>query len=275
MGCELPSGAVHCRLHTAKTTLKLPSPQPPTGWVFRPTPEEIQQEFPRASGCRGPINQKFRRGVGGQRGLARGNPSKARASGLFFVHFCLCSPRRRGTNFWRTFWTLFGGLFVANPLPPTPFRNLRIKQAKMGKIGKKKKKNSPPRAEPRECDNCPPKLPSKAGKISEILVYVTLRLSQEWPRQTKPKKGQFMNFSQGHAGTKVQCESCLFSQGKTPETKMGEIHELFVLALSLVWFAGATPDYLPPKFRGRTGRCNFVIFAQFSGISAPEASQAL
>ena len=65
----------------------------------------------------------------------------------------------------------------------------------------------------------------------------------EWPRQTKPKKGQFMNSSQGHSGTKVQCESCLFSQGKTPEfTKMGEIHELFVLALSLVWFAGATPD---------------------------------
>ena len=67
--------------------------------------------------------------------------------------------------------------------------------------------------------------------------------SQEWPRQTKPKKGQFMNFSQGHSGTKVQCKSCLFSQGKTPEfTKMGEIHELFVWALRLVWFAGATPD---------------------------------
>ena len=30
---------------------------------------------------------------------------------------------------------------------------------------------------------------------------------------------------------------------KTPEfTKVGEIHELFVLALSLVWFAGATPE---------------------------------
>ena len=30
---------------------------------------------------------------------------------------------------------------------------------------------------------------------------------------------------------------------KTPEfTKIGEIHELFVLALSLVWFAGATPE---------------------------------
>ena len=34
-----------------------------------------------------------------------------------------------------------------------------------------------------------------------------------------------------------------FSKEKTPEfTKMDEIHELFVLALSLVWFAGATPD---------------------------------
>ena len=53
-----------------------------------------------------------------------------------------------------------------------------------------------------------------------------------------------MNFIRGHSGTKVQCESCLFSQGKTPEfTKMGEIHELFVLPLSLVWFAGATPEY--------------------------------
>ena len=52
-----------------------------------------------------------------------------------------------------------------------------------------------------------------------------------------------MDFSQGHSGTKAQCESCLFSQGKTPEfTKMGEIHELFVLPLSLVWFAGGTPD---------------------------------
>ena len=47
--------------------------------------------------------------------------------------------------------------------------------------------------------------------------------NQEWPRQTKPRIGQFMNFPQGHSGTKVQCESCLFSQGKTPEfTKMGK-----------------------------------------------------
>ena len=73
---------------------------------------------------------------------------------------------------------------------------------------------------------------------------------QEWPRQTKPKKGQFMNFSQGHSRTKVQCESCLFSQGKTPEfTKMGEIHELFVLGLFLVLFAGATPESFEKVFR--------------------------
>ena len=58
-----------------------------------------------------------------------------------------------------------------------------------------------------------------------------------------------MNFSQGHSGTKVQCESCLFSQGETPEfTKKGEIHELFVLALSLVWFAGATPEDIASCF---------------------------
>ena len=72
---------------------------------------------------------------------------------------------------------------------------------------------------------------------------IVLELIPEWPQQTKPKKGQFMNLSQGHSESKIQCEACLFSQGETPEfTKMGEIHELFVLALSLVWFAAATPD---------------------------------
>ena len=53
-----------------------------------------------------------------------------------------------------------------------------------------------------------------------------------------------MNSSQGHSGTKFNVNRACFPQEKTPEfTKMGEIHELFVLALSLVWFAGATPDY--------------------------------
>ena len=89
----------------------------------------------------------------------------------------------------------------------------------------------------------PPPHRSVSGPKKLIFVLFFLPEYQEWPRQTKPKKGQFMNFSQVHSGTKVQCESCLFSQGKAPEfTKMGEIPELFILPLSLVWFAGATPD---------------------------------
>ena len=54
-----------------------------------------------------------------------------------------------------------------------------------------------------------------------------------------------MNFSQGHSGTKVQCESWLVFLRKTQEftlKKGRDSYELFVLALSLVWFAGATPD---------------------------------
>ena len=41
------------------------------------------------SGKGRPSIQKFRKGVGGQRGLARGNPSKARDSGLFSVPYFL------------------------------------------------------------------------------------------------------------------------------------------------------------------------------------------
>ena len=52
-----------------------------------------------------------------------------------------------------------------------------------------------------------------------------------------------MNFSQGHSGTKLRyVNRACFLQEKTLEfTKMGEIHELFILALSLVWFAGTPP----------------------------------
>ena len=84
---------------------------------------------------------------------------------------------------------------------------------------------------------------SVESRLPSSCPNIYLPKHQESPRQTKPKKGQFMNFSRGHSGTKVRCESRSLSQGKTPEfTKMGEIHELFVLALSLVWFAGATPE---------------------------------
>ena len=51
-----------------------------------------------------------------------------------------------------------------------------------------------------------------------------------------------MNFSQGHSGTKVRYvnRACFPKEKHQNLHKMGEIHELFVLALSLVWFAGAT-----------------------------------
>ena len=74
-----------------------------------------------------------------------------------------------------------------------------------------------------------------------------------------------MNFSRGHSGTKVQCESWLFSLRKTPEfTKMGEIHELFVLALSLVWFAGATPDWFCSQ--KRSGDLNPQYFSKSTAV---------
>ena len=82
-------------------------------------------------------------------------------------------------------------------------------------------------------------------------------------RQTQPKKGQFMNFSQGHSRTKAQCESCLFSQGKTPEfTELGEIHELFVFALSLVWFARATPDLDPSRGENTRTFHDFLLISE-------------
>ena len=54
-----------------------------------------------------------------------------------------------------------------------------------------------------------------------------------------------MNLFQGHSGTEVQFvnRACFPKEKSTRiHTKMGEIHELLVLALSLVWFAGATPE---------------------------------
>ena len=74
-----------------------------------------------ASWRQGPVDirfdQKFRKGVGEQRGLARGNPWKARDSGLFSVPFFLCPLRRRGHISGEFF-----GLFWAVCLSPTPSR---------------------------------------------------------------------------------------------------------------------------------------------------------
>ena len=80
-------------------------------------------------------------------------------------------------------------------------------------------------------------------EINNVRTRGILKTVRSHPGEPNQRKASSSNISQGHSGTKVQCESCLFSQGTTPEfTKMGQIHELFVLPLSLVWFAGATPE---------------------------------
>ena len=56
-------------------------------------------------------HQKFRKGVGGQRGLAPRNPSYVRDWGHFAAPVFLCPLRRRGIYFWRTFWPPLGDLF--------------------------------------------------------------------------------------------------------------------------------------------------------------------
>ena len=59
-----------------------------------------------------------------------------------------------------------------------------------------------------------------------------------------------MNFSQGHSETKVQCESCLFSWGKTPENSQKWAKFMkFSFWRFLVWFARATPEYGEGKKR--------------------------
>ena len=63
-----------------------------------PSPEKSKLK----SRCRAPIsqaqNQKFRKGVGGQSWLARGDPSHARASDLFSVPFSYATLMRRGKH---------------------------------------------------------------------------------------------------------------------------------------------------------------------------------
>ena len=94
-------------------------------------------------------------------------------------------------------------------------------QGSLGPGGPKKSQKSLPGPLARG----PPRVWKKSRKGLESLEKVPKRLFrdlfqtlggargsyQEWPRETKPKKGQFMNSSQGHSGTKVQCESRLFS----------------------------------------------------------------
>ena len=67
------------------------------------------------------------------------------------------------------------------------------------------------------------------GRLWSLYRDAAAKHNQEWPRQTKPKKGQFMNLSQGHSRTKVRYpnRACFPMEKKTPSfTKMGETHGL-------------------------------------------------
>ena len=57
-----------------------------------------------------------RKGVGGQRGLARGDPSYARDSDLFSVPFFLCHPQEKGKEFWGSIFAVLWVLLVTNPI---------------------------------------------------------------------------------------------------------------------------------------------------------------
>ena len=77
---------------------------------------------------------RFRKGVGGQRGLARRNPSYARDGGLFLHPFSYASLRRRGTHFWTTFW-----LFLGVCESPTPSCQPLFETSDKGKLGSQTK----------------------------------------------------------------------------------------------------------------------------------------
>ena len=65
------------------------------------------------------------------------------------------------------------------------------------------------------------------------------------PGKPNQRKVSSWTFCRGIPEQNFNVNRACFPKEKqqTEFTKMGEIHELFVLALSLVWFAGAAPDH--------------------------------
>ena len=63
---------------------------------------------------------RFEKGLADRGGWRKEIPPTS----LFCVLFFLCPLRSRRTLFWETLFAAFRALLVANPLPPTPFRNL-------------------------------------------------------------------------------------------------------------------------------------------------------
>ena len=67
-----------------------------------------------------PVYQKFQKGVGGQRGLARRNPSRPEIQASFLYPFSYARLGKWGHDFWRTFGLLWGFL-CHQPPPANPF----------------------------------------------------------------------------------------------------------------------------------------------------------
>ena len=88
--------------------------------------KERKRALPRKN-CKQPqaknnqVFQRFRKGVGGQRGVGATNPSHTIDSGPFSALFSLCPLMSKRTQFWGNCFPVFWVLLVANPLPPTPF----------------------------------------------------------------------------------------------------------------------------------------------------------
>ena len=69
-----------------------------------------------------------------------------------------------------------------------------------------------------------------------------------------------MNFSQGHSVTKVQFVNRACFPKKKPQNsqKWAKFMNFSFCPLSLVWFAGATPEKLRKKISGNCSRNNVV-----------------
>ena len=83
-------------------------------------------------------------------------------------------------------------------------------------------------------------------------------MTQEWPRQTKPKKGQLMHFSQGHSGTKVQFvnRACFPKEKHQNSQKWAKFMNF--LFWPFLWFG------LPGRLLNDT--YTFVIFLDLSSV---------
>ena len=106
-----------------------------------------------------------------------------------------------------------------------------------------------PWASGRKGQECPREIRTK--KFMFVLFFSSLNtplsvtpLSRVAPANQTKEGSAHELFAGAFRNKSSICESCLFYKEKHTRIhrEMGEIHELFVLALSLVWFAGTTPD---------------------------------